>query len=250
MNPLRLHLIACQVFQREIEVIAAEVPTALTVHSLEIGLHDGPAEPLCAALQAAIDAVHTSNCDAIGVAYGLCNRGILGLQARALPVVIPQFHDCIGMLMGDTDRYLAELQAHPGTYFQSAGWIEHLPADRLIREQSIPLANGMRMTRDELVARYGQDNADYLLEQYTNAQNQYVRLAYIATPVPQSEDREERAAEIAKKKGWTFARVQGDIGMLRRMLSGDWNDTEFLNLQPGQRVVARYDGRLIGAEGP
>ena len=174
MNPLRLHVIACPVFQRELALLAAEVQTAVTFRHLEMGLHEGGAHDLKAALQSAIDAVPAGQCDAIAIAYGLCNRGVVGLLARALPVVIPRAHDCIGMLLGSSREYLAQLEAQPGTYFQSAGWLEHSPAPGEIRRQNFTFGPNSNVTREQLVEKYGEDNADYLLEQFNQFTQRYL----------------------------------------------------------------------------
>ena len=248
MNRLRLHVIACPVFQRELEMLAAGAKTEVTLWHLEMGLHEGPTENLRSALQGAIDGVATGQCDAIAIGYGLCNRGIVGLEARALPVVIPRAHDCIGMLLGSSQCYLAQLEAQPGTYFQSAGWLENSPASGEVRQQNFTFGPNSNVTRGQLVEKYGEENADYLLEQFNNFTRHYERLAYIATPVPKSARWEKTAKEIAHQRGWKFERLPGDLGWLRRLLNADWNDGEFLKLKPGERVGLRHNAQLIGAE--
>ena len=57
-------------------------------------------------------------------------------------------------------------------------------------------------------------------------------------------------ASIAEQRGWKFERLPGDLGWLRRLLDADWNEREFLKLNPGERVVLRSDAQLIGAEKP
>ena len=250
MSRLRLHVIACKVFEQELEVLAANAKTEARIQYLEMGLHEGAAEQLRVALQGAIDVVPGDRFDAIGLAYGLCNRGIESLQARTLPVVIPRAHDCIGMLLGSSQRYLAQLESCPGTYFQSPGWLEHLPADRVLRQQNLPVGAGLKMTKEDLVARYGEENAAYLLEQLTGFTRHYRRLAYISTPVPQAENHERMAAQVARQQGWTFDRLPSDLGWLRRLLDGEWNEQEFLTLKPGERLGLRYDSQLIAAERP
>jgi hypothetical protein len=248
MNRLRLHVVACPVFQRELEVLAADAKTELTFRQLDMGLHEGAAEGLRAALQSAIDGVTAGQCDAVAIAYGVCNRGVVGLEARAVPVVIPRAHDCIGMLLGSSRCYLAQLEAQPGTYFQSAGWLEQSPANGEIRRQDFTFGPNAGVTREQLAEKYGEDNADYLLEQYKNFTQHYQRLAYIDTPVPQSARWMAAAREIARQRGWKFEQLPGDLGWLRRLLNADWNEPEFLVLQPGERVGLRADARLIGAE--
>lgn len=246
MNRTRLLLVACRVFERELEVLARSAKTDLCIHFVEIAMHEQPGPLLRAVLQDEINAAPEEDFDAIGLAYGLCNRGLVGLTARRLPVVIPRAHDCLGLLLGSSRRYLAELQKEAGTYFQSSGWIEHLPADRTLR----PLAAGgaLALNRDELVARYGEEAARFLVEEYAKFTQHYKRLAFIATPVAGLEQREQKAAEIARQQGWTFERLEGDLGWLRRLVDGEWNDREFLIVKPHHRVVLRYDESLIGAE--
>ena len=164
MNRQRLLLVACRVFERELEVLARSAKTELQIHYLEMALHQQPGAQLRAALQAAVNAVPEAAYDAVALGYGLCNRGLIGLQAHGLPVVIPRAHDCLGLLLGSSKRYLAELEKQPGTYFQSCGWIEHLPADRTLR----PLAagEGLSLNKEELIARYGEESAQFLMEEY------------------------------------------------------------------------------------
>jgi hypothetical protein len=248
MNRPRLLVIACPVFQREIELLAASAKTSVTTRWLEMGLHELPAENLHAALQAAIDEVAPGDFDAIAIAYGLCNRGILGLTTRTLPVVIPKAHDCIGMLLGSSACYLAQLEAQPGTYFQSAGWLENSPLNGEIRRQNFTFGPGSNVTREKLAEKYGADNADFLLEQFANFTRHYERLAFIDTPAPEAKKWEAVARNLAQQRGWKFERLPGDLGWLRRLLDADWNEREFLKLHPGERVALRSDAQLIGAE--
>ena len=75
-------------------------------------------------LQAAIDATDPGKHDAVALAYGLCNNGLVGLVARQLPVVIPRAHDCITLFIGDRQRYEEYFHANPGTYYYTSGWLE------------------------------------------------------------------------------------------------------------------------------
>jgi hypothetical protein len=249
MNRLRLHVVACPVFQRELELLAAGAKTDLTFRHLEMGLHEGNGTDLRKALQHSIDDTPAGACDAVAIAYGLCNRGVVGLQARSVPVVIPRAHDCIGMLLGNTRSYLAQLEAQPGTYFQSAGWLENSPQNGEPRQQ-VTFGPNSNVTREQLVAKYGEENADYLLEQFTKFTQHYERLAFIATPVPEAPKWEEAARKTAQARGWKFERLQGDLGWLRRLVDAEWDNREFLTLKPGERVALRSDTQLIGAEQP
>ena len=162
-----------------------------------------------------------------------------------MPVVLPRAHDCIAMLLG-ASRYLAQLADQPGTYFQSAGWLENAEAG--VRQPEFTFGPNSNVTRERLVERYGEDNADYLLGQFHAFTRHYERLAYIATEAPASAGWEQTARETAAKRNWKFERLEGDLGCLRRLLDGEWGGDEFLTVRPGERVVLTHDERLIGAE--
>ena len=248
MNPLRLLVVACPVFQREIEQLAATAKNSVTLRWLEMGLHEQPAGNLRTALQAAIDTATPAEFDVVAIAYGLCNLAVIGLTAKSVPVIIPRAHDCIGMLLGSSSCYLAQLDAQPGTYFQSAGWLENSSLNGEIRQQNFTFGPNSNVTRAALVEKYGEENADFLLEQFADFTRHYQRLAFIDTPVPAAKKWEGIAREIAEKKGWKFERLAGDLNWLRRLLDAEWSENEFLRLEPGQRVVLRSDTRLIGAK--
>jgi hypothetical protein len=244
----RYLLIGCPIFQREIERLAATARNAVTFLWLEIGLHERPAAALRDALQAAVDGVDPEQFDGVLLAYGLCSRGVIGLTAKSLPVVIPRAHDCLGILLGSTRRYLDQLESERGTYFQSAGWLEHANLARGLGQPAFTLGPASSFSRASLAEKYGEENADFLLEQLTGMTRHYQRLAFIDTPVPEAGKWEGIARDIAAERGWRFERLAGDLGWLRRLLDGEWSDDEFQLLKPGERVAARSDERLIGAE--
>jgi hypothetical protein len=248
MNGLRLLVAGCPVLQREIELLAAASRNFITARWLEMGLHDRTSENLRAALQTLIDTGASGEFDAVVVAYGLCNRGIIGLAAKSLPVVIPRAHDCLGLLLGSSSGYLAQLAAAPGTYFQSAGWLENSPLNGENSRPNFTFGPNSNVTRAALVEKYGEENADFLLEQFAGFTRHYQRLAFIDTPVPAARKWEGVAREIASQQGWKFDRLPGDLGWLRRLLNAEWSEDEFLKLMPGQRVALRSDTHLIGAE--
>jgi len=235
-----MRLIACSSLQPELEMLAAARSPPPTLQFLEMGLHQRSSQALHQALQDAIDSA--GEADAIAIGYGLCNRGIIGLEARGAPLVIPRAHDCIGLLLGSSQRYAQEMEREPGTYFQSVGWLK---AARQVRQPDFTFALHPEFRRDQLVARYGEEAASYLVDQISAFTRHYRRLAYIAT---NADTGDGEAVAVAKAQAWDYARLDGDLGWLTRLLAGPWDDGEFLTVQPGERVAASHDERLIRAE--
>jgi hypothetical protein len=58
---------------------------------------------------------------------------------------------------------------------------------------------------------------------------------------------EQRARDDAAKRGWTYEKISGDIGLIQRLVNGEWDPKEFLLVPPGHRIVASYDDGVIEA---
>lgn len=233
----KLCVIACPSLRPELDRLAIANERDIALRYLDLGLHDRSAAALHQALQAAIDA--TQGYDAIAVGYGLCNRGIIGITARDVPLVIPQAHDCIGLLLGSTQHYLAELEREPGTYFQNAGFLTASTGD------SLTFGPASNASFERLAARYGENAAQYLMEQLEGFTKHYTRLAYIDTSA--NSDLDAEALRIATANGLRYQRLDGDTGWLARLLGGDWEGDDFLVVKPGESVVLGDDGLIRAA---
>jgi len=232
---MKLKLIACEVMFREICALAAESRNIVDLEFLPKGLHDIASEEMAGRLQACIDASEGNDYEAVLLAYALCNNGVVGLTPRSCPLVIPKAHDCITLLMGSRARYQQYFDQHPGTFFRSPGWMER---DFANVEGSIYEQLGLTQEWREMVEKYGEDNAKYIVETMGGWKQHYTHLLYIDTRVAQHLGHEDAARQEAEENGWTFERTEGDVGLLRRLLEGEWRDDEFLVVEPSQQIVA------------
>ncbi len=133
---LRLKLIACKALFRECSCLAAQSENFIDATYLRQGLHDMP-KLLHEALQKEIDGIdsggdiHTAkpqpgrDFDAILLGYGLCGSAVSGLCSQKYTLAIPRCDDCISLLLVSYARYRAYFDAHSGTYWYSASWIEN-----------------------------------------------------------------------------------------------------------------------------
>ena len=244
---MRLKLIGCQVFSREMAAVAARSRNQIDVEILSKGLHNIGCVDMSERLQAEIDRV-PAGYDAILLGYGLCNNGLAGLRARAVPLVAPRAHDCITVLLGSKERYLDYFEHHPGTYFKSTGWIEHEKNPDDLDQLSIARRNSMQASLEELTARYGEENGRYLWDELVNHSRHYGQFTFIEMGVEPDDRFERQTREEAAQRGWKFEKIQGDLSMLQRFVDGEWAESEFLTVPPGQQLVARYDETIIAAE--
>ena len=97
------------------------------------------------------------------LAYGLCGQAIAGLTAAQIPLVIPRAHDCITLFLGSRERYREYFDNHAGVYFQTSGWIE--------RGQN--RGTQLSCAFDELVERYGEEDARYIYQELTKHYRQF-----------------------------------------------------------------------------
>ena len=242
---MRLKVICCDVFAREIGALLRKSPHAIAVTFFSKGLHEIGCALMREKLQDEIDWTVSRDFDAILLGYGMCGFGTVGLKARDIPLVIPRAHDCISILLGNRARHEAKLAEHPGTYFRSSGWLERRQNPEHLRALSFAQQNSLNATPAELIAEYGAEHGEYLAGILCEQTRHYDRLALIETGV-EPDDRFERASRFeADHRGWTFEKMRGDLTFLRKFLFGEWADEDFLVVQPGHAIHATYDQRLV-----
>lgn len=245
---MRLKCIGCDALARLIYLNAAYSPHLVDISIFKLGLHRNPAD-LQKQLQNEIDATTGLGYDAIVMAYGLCGRATTGITARNIPVVIPRAHDCITLFLGSRARYTEQHENQPGTYWYSQDYIERGSLDGSLTALGAATEDAFNIEDeyDKYVARYGKDNADYLMEVMGAWRSHYQRAAFIDMGIGNSSAVEQKARDEAARRGWTYERVAGEMMLMHRLLNGDWNE-DFLVLQPGQKLGMSYDEDVIRAE--
>ena len=91
----------------------------------------------------------------------MCNNGIVGLTGRDKRLVVPRAHDCITLFLGSRERYLDYFQNNAGVFFETTGWIERGEANGELSQLSIGNKLKTQLSFEEMVARYGEENARY-----------------------------------------------------------------------------------------
>jgi hypothetical protein len=233
--------LTCSALARSLYGLAATSPHTITVRLFDQGLHNTPGS-LRQKLQAGIDAVESGEADAILLVYGICGTSTIGLQARHTPLVIPRAHDCITLYLGSRERYQAEFDAAPGTYWYSSDYLERSKSNAGLGAAMPGVIDGIY---EEYVERYGQDNADYLMEVMGEWTKHYTRAVFIDTGQGDTAACEATTREQAERRGWTYERKQGNRRLLEALANGRWNDDEFLVVPPGHRIQQTGDGQQL-----
>jgi hypothetical protein len=215
--------------QREAYYCAARSKNVVDIVLMEQGLHDQP-DRLRREVQAALERtsdVQKRPYDASLLGYGLCSNGVVGLSAK-IPIVVPRGHDCITLLLGSKDTYQKYFDSHRGVYWYSPGWIE---------SGKPPGPQWYKNLLEEYTKKYGEDNAHYLLEVEQKWIQEYNWATYIDWGLGDCSQYKDHAKHCAASFGWNYDEVKGDRGLMQRLVDGQWNDGEFLVVQPGQRIV-------------
>jgi len=240
---VRYQLVSCEIIFREAAMQAALSPHIVDVTFLTKGLHDNP-DSLREQTQAAVDAVEEATHDAVLLGYGICSHGLAGVRARGLPLVIPRAHDCITLFLGSKETYARLHHERPGTYYYTAGWIERNAAHT---DRKPSQGAGLDAGFAELVAKYGEDNARYLMEFRSSWVRNYTHACYIQMPLSDRPEVEAEARRSAEEHGWEYVTVPGDDRLVRQLLTGEWDDADFLTVPPGHVIVPTYDSRVLAA---
>ena len=246
-------VIACEIVFRELCHAAAQSRNLVDLEFLTQGYHDIPGTGR-AEIQKRIDAAPAGRYDAILLGYGLCSSILTGLTTAHTPLVIPRAHDCITFFLGSKERYQACFNARPGTYYYTSGWLEcaQRRGDKgpMWGGASLPAgANaGFKPAYEEWVKKYGEDQAKYLMEEMNRWTDSYTHGTLITLDFLEHLKLREQVRQICAERGWQYDEIPGEMGLFLKLLEGQWPEVDFLVVQPGQRVAATNDERVIGVE--
>lgn len=231
-------VVYCAVLEDEVEALAAGLENVVCLHKLRQGLHNDP--PLLRReVQEAVSIIEETRpeVEVIALGYGLCSRGTEGVRTARCRLVLARAHDCITLLLGDRRRYGEYVRRFPGTYWYSPGWNRHhIPPGRL-RFDTL---------RSQYAEKYGEEDADYLMEEEQRWFTTYDRATFVDLGVIPTDGHEQFTQECAQWLGWNYDRQCGDPNLMRALLAGEW-DERFLVLEPGQTLTMTADDEVIRA---
>jgi hypothetical protein len=242
---MRLKLIACEILYREFCAATARSVNQIDIEFLPKGLHDIGGPNMSQRLAQALAAIDPAQYEAVLLGYGLCSNGLVGLAATTIPLVAIRAHDCITLFLGSRQRYLDYFTKHPGVYFRTSGWIERgTGLMQNVPDGASPTTQSLAY--EDLVARYGEDNARFLYDELCRMRN-YSGMTYIEMGVGPDDRFEQQTRDDAAAHGWRFEKLAGDMSLLQGLLDGGWDDERYLVVPPGHCIAPSYDDRVIKA---
>lgn len=237
-----LKLIACDVFTREACWCLARSPHVIDVTFTELGEHVH-SEALRKTLQGHIDAADSAakQYDAVLLLFGLCGNATVDLRARSVPLVMPRAHDCCTILLGSKEAFKEHFGDAPSTPFSSTGYMERGEYYLRVEEGETRVYHGDAYAA--YVEQYGEENARYIWETlhpalYSETEQ---RAVFIELPQTVHLGYAEQFREAAQAEGKEFLCLEGHVTLICDLLDGRWEESRFLVVPPGERVVGVYD---------
>lgn len=217
-EPDRRTVVACRIFEPELEFVRRQRDEDVEVRYLDQSLHRQP-HLMPQLVQEAVDeaAEHASR---IVLGYGLCSNGIVGVRAPQQGLVVPRAHDCITLFLGSRQLYARAFREHPGTYYLTAGWIA---------EKKDPLG----VLEEEYVPRVGRETAEWALREELK---HYTHITLIDTQVVDLAGARRRAIETAEYLEKEYAEVEGLLAYFEKILFGPYEKEDFFLLEPGEEI--------------
>jgi len=139
----------------------------------------------------------------------------------------------------------------------TTGWLErgdYDPSGKSFQQQPLPGGHpgvleklGLGDSYEEMVEKYGKDNADYIVASMGNWRDAYSKVLYLKMGVCDETHFIATAEERARENEWELEVRDGDTNLLAKLLGGQWDD-DFLVVRSGQRIAPRNDGQILCAE--
>lgn len=242
---MKIKAIVCEALHREFCVAAAYTPHVLDFVVLDFGLHNTP-EKLREAIQNEVYLADDNKYEAVVLGYGLCSRGTADIIAGSIPIVLVRAHDCITILLGARSRYDEEFRGNPGTYYYSSGWIERKEGESDQGDLSDVWERHYTEKLAEYIDKYGEDNAEFLLEQEKMWLANYNRAAFINLGLGDVAQYRRFVSGLASDRGWNYSEIEGDLSLVTRLISGCWqDDPDLLVVAPGKKIVESFGNDIV-----
>ena len=248
----KFKFIGCEIIYREACSLVSSTEHQVDAEFLQKGLHDLETTDMVSHIQGVIDSVSRDDgFEAILLGYARCNDGLVGVRAREIPLVIPRAHDCITFFFGDRQSYREYFDQSPGTYYLSTGWLERNrssggdPTQPAYGKEGVMAKLGLADSYEEMLAKYGKENADYILETVGGRMDHYSRMLYLEMGVCDEAPFIDEGRRRAQERGWEFEHRKGDWNLLRKLFSGAWDD-DFVMIPPGKTIVGQNDEGILG----
>jgi hypothetical protein len=212
---MNIVILACNTIRAELEKAATETDCRYPFKWVESGLHLKP-ESLRGRLQEELDCL--DHADRVLLGFGYCGHAVAGLMTRDYELIIPRVDDCISLLLGSREN--RELCCRSGgIYFLTKGWLEG--------------EFNIWTEYQAVLARFGPKNTERI---YQRMLAHYEFLGLIDTGAYELDATLPLVKEIAATLNLKTCVLPGSDLYLKRLLSGPWNEDDFVIVPRHTRI--------------
>ena len=207
-------IVACETLKDELNLVMKNMDCALPVVWVDSSNHSRP-DKLRLSMQEALDNLSPQYNTAL-LLFGFCGNAMVGIQSGRFTLVLPKAADCIPLFIGsreERDSYGND------TYFFTGGYLDS--------------TDGITKDAVRLLERYGEKRGLSILKQMLC---HYRSFALIDTGTYNVADVRSRVEKIALLLDIPVKIIPGNLRLIAALLSGNWNDNEFLIVEPGKTI--------------
>jgi len=210
-------IIACNTIKPELlhakEAVGCDYPIIWS----GAGLHDTP-KIMKTVLERCIAKAEAQGAEKILFAMGYCGGSLEGLSSKA-EIILPKVDDCITLLLGSKEKR-QELQSSGHIYYITKGWMTN---KGVLYNQYLDIMN-----------RYGEEQGSQIFAMLAGSYHYYGILdthCYDMTEVI------DKTKNMAEEMGMECFVADASDSYLRDLLSGNFDNSRFIKLEPGQSVT-------------
>lgn len=228
---MKLALISCMIFSREVNHLIATSDNIIHSFWLEKSLHDYPDE-LRNNIQNTIfliEAINERNIDnspfdAIVLGYGMCSNSTLDLQSINLPIILPKCVDCMALFLGSNQKYTYLTHSYKEIFWYNKAWIEN---------SFVPSTQTTQVEEDEIS---NNTSIDDILQAELEAMMNKKYAIFIKSKILDDTREQNFIEKTAKYFKWEYIKLDGDMTYFRNLLKGNWDDRLFLTCPSGHKI--------------
>ena len=221
MKDKKTVIICCRTIGEELQEAMTGTGVTHPVLWIESGLHNVPRR-LHGVLQETVDAAEGEGAERILLAMGFCGNSLENLKTEKAELILPRADDCITLLLGSFRRR-QQIQNEAGTYFMTKGWIEG--ERNIMREYEYTME------------KYGEETGREIFDMMFG---NYRRIGILDTGCYEMEPVLAETERIAAALQMNWERFSASNDYLKKLLTGPWEESSFVRLQPGEKLTLSH----------
>src|SRR5690606_31660292 len=99
---------------------------------------------------------------------------------------------------------------------------------------------------EEFLRKYGEENAQYLMQTLNSWQQHYKRAVLFETEFGIDDEIRENVQQQVQQNGWKLDLIPANFQLVQKLLFGEWDD-DFLVVPPQHKVQMTVDEGVIEA---